>query len=499
LDFLLEVGRVLGYKSGVHDPRGNEVLAARVSAVMASIPLPEGLPLEADSWEQTPLVVQQVVVQLLAITQQQDARLRALEARLAELEARLQRNSRNSDRPPSSDPPYAKTKPGDERKGTPGAKPGHPGHRQVLLEPTERIEVQPPACGCGQIGFPEAHPYYTHQVIELPDIQMSVQHFVLYEARCPRCGRVRKAQLPPPVSSGYGPRFTALLGELSGRQRSSRSAVQVFCRSVLGVPISQGAIQRAVERVSEALRPHYEAIAVQARRAPVNYLDETGWYRHGVLAWLWVMVNPMVALFKVQESRSHAAFAALIAHWAGIVVSDGYTVYQHWVHGRQTCLAHLIRRARGLAERQDPELAWFGDRVMTELQRLVHWAEAPPTAGVVQAWYARLVHLLRRYRPRKDEAGTLARTLERELGALWTFVVEAGVEPTNNRAERALRFAVLWRKLMQGTYNAKGDRWVERILSVRETCRLRGTPTFPILVDAVTCYFNGQHPDVSWI
>jgi transposase len=95
------------------------------------------------------------------------------------------------------------------------------------------------------------------------------------------------------------------------------------------------------------------------------------------------MVNTTVALFKVQASRSHAAFEALIAHWAGIVVGNGYTVYQQWVYGRQTGLAHLIRRARNLAERQEPELAQFGGRVMTELPRLVHWAHAPPTAGAV--------------------------------------------------------------------------------------------------------------------
>jgi transposase len=100
------------------------------------------------------------------------------------------------------------------------------------------------------------------------------------------------------------------------------------------------------------------------------------------------------------------------------------------------------------------------------------------------------VHLLQQYRLQKDEAGTLARTLAREPSALWTFVVEAGVEPTNNRAERALRFAVLWRKMLQDTDNEKGDRWVERLLSVRETCRLRGLPTFPALVEAVTCDFN---------
>jgi transposase len=275
--------------------------------------------------------------------------------------------------------------------------------------------------------------------------------------------------------------------------------VQEFCTSVLGIPISRGAIQRAVDRVSEAIKPHYEAIATQARAVKVNYIDETAWYQHGVLAWLWVMVNPTVALFKVQASRSKAAFEALVERWAGILVSDGYGVYHHWLHGRQTCLAHLIRRARALAERCDPELAWFGGRVMTELQRLVHWATAPPTSGEVQTWYARMVHLLAQYGPRRDEAGTLARTLEREMGSLWTFVVEEGVEPTNNRAERALRFAVLWRKLMQGTYNEKGDRWVERILSLRETCRLRGMPTFPVLVDAVTSHFHGQRPDVSWI
>jgi transposase len=157
----------------------------------------------------------------------------------------------------------------------------------------------------------------------------------------------------------------------------------------------------------------------------------------------------------------------------------------------------LIRRARRLSERQEPELAWFGHRVLTELQRLVHWAHAPPTAGAVQTWYARMTHLLGHHRLRRDEAGTFARTLEREMGTLWTFVVDAGVEPTNNRAERALRFAVLWRWIMQGTYNAKGARWVERILSVRETCRLRGRPTFPVLVHAVRCCFNGQPPDIS--
>jgi transposase len=99
----------------------------------------------------------------------------------------------------------------------------------------EEILVKSKACACGQQEFPETTPYYTHQVIELPEIQMRVKHVVLLEARCPQCGRNIKAALPAEYRPGYGPRFTALIGELSGRQRDSRSAVQEFCRSVLGV------------------------------------------------------------------------------------------------------------------------------------------------------------------------------------------------------------------------------------------------------------------------
>ena len=211
------------------------------------------------------------------------------------------------------------------------------------------------------------------------------------------------------------------------------------------------------------------------------------------------MVNTPVAWCKVPASRNTAAFEALMARGAGILVSDGDGVYWQWLQARQTCVAQLSRRARGLSERKDPERAWLGRRVLAAWQRLVHWATAPPTAGDVQTWYARMVRLLNHYRARPDEAGTFARTLEREMGALWTFVVEAGVEPTNNRAERALRFAGLWRRMMHGSSNEKGDRWVERLLSLRETCRRRGRPTFPVLVDAVTCSFHGQQPDVSWI
>jgi transposase len=275
--------------------------------------------------------------------------------------------------------------------------------------------------------------------------------------------------------------------------------VQTFCASVLQVPLSLGAIQKVLDRVAQAIEPHYTAIATQARQAPINYIDETPWFLTNTLQWLWVMASDTVAFYMIHPHRSKEAFAALIDDWAGILVSDGYGVYQTWVQARQTCLAHLIRTARGLAERPSPDLAACGTWALAELQRLCHMATAPPTGGEWRAWYARLCKLIDQYHDRQDDAGRLVRRLLREMDSLWVFLVHYGVEPTNNRAERALRFGVLWRKRSLGTASEKGNRWVEHILSLKETCRLQARATYAVLVDAVTCFFQGQQSDLSWI
>ena len=454
--------------------------------------LPKGFPVSEEDWKKTPPAIRVLVLQ-------QHELIGQLMKRVDELETRLVQNSQNSSRPPSSDPPYQRDKRKSKGTGKPGAKKGHKGHQQSLLTPTEVVPVPPKPCECGCEAFENLRAFYTHQHIELPEIQMQVTHFVLQEGECTACGRTCKGVIPGGFQVGYGPRFTGLVGELSASQRSSRSAVKQFCQSVLGIAISSGGIQRCVDRVSEAILPYYMAIAQRARSMVVNFIDETSWYQHGVLAWLWVMANTSVAFFSIKASRSKQAFEELIGHWAGILVSDGYGVYRKWVNQRQTCLAHLIRKALGLAERKDPVIARFGERVASELRHLIQWANAPPTQGDVSTWYARMCHLIDRHRDRKDDAGRLARHLDREMAHLWVFLIEDGVEPTNNRAERALRFAVLWRRMMQGSFNEKGDRWVERILSLRETCRLRGLPTYSVLVKALTCSFQNRTPDVSWI
>jgi len=126
-------------------------------------------------------------------------------------------------------------------------------------------------------------------------------------------------------------------------------------------------------------------------------------------------------------------------------------------------------------------------------------AKAPPSVGEWQAFYARLIRLITLHEERKDDAGRFARRLRREIESLWTFLSEQGVDPTNNHAEWMLRFAVLWRKFSQGTSSEKGNRWVERILSLKQTCRLQKKTSFPVLVNALHAYFQGEEPDLAWL
>jgi transposase len=427
--------------------------------------------------------------------------LAQLQERVDTLEARLTQNSTTSSRPPSTDAPYKRsqqrTTSTTPRKA--GGKPGHPGYRQVLCPATTMRELRPARCAYGHTTFALITPYYTHQVIELPSIAMEVTHWVLYPGWCGGCGRWTKAQVPAEHAMGYGPRFRALMGELAGTYGNSRRMVQTFCASVLQVPISLGAIQKVIDGVAQAIEPHYTAIATQARHAPVNYIDETPWFLTNTLQWLWVMVSDSVAFYLIHPRCSQAAFAALIDDWAGLLVSDGYGVYQTWGAHRQTCLAHLLRTAQGLAERQHAALAACGTWALAERQRLCYMATAPPTGGEWRAWYARLCKLIDQYHDRQDDAGRFARRLLREMDSLWVFFAHYGVEPTNNRAERALRFGVLWRKRSLGTASTKGNRWVERSLSLKETCRLHARATYAVLVDAVSSFLQGHQSDLSWI
>jgi len=451
-------------------------------------------------WAATPDAVKEDFIRLEKTDILLLKKIKELEEELHQLKMRVNKDSTNSDKPPSSDNPYKPRPEKKNKKGRPGAKAGHRGHRQKLITPTEEIPLFPEVCQCGGNQFENNRPFYTHQEIELPEIQMGVTHFILHEGDCVDCGKTVKATLPKEHRTGYGPRLSSLIGDITGIQGNSRTTVQEFCRSVLKFEISLGTIQKVIDRISEAIEPHYQAIANRARKSDINGIDETPWKKNGILMYLWAMVNPKVAFFKIHKQRSKKAFLALIEDWKGILISDGYPVYQKWVNLRQTCLAHLIRTAKGLAEHPKRDIREFGENALEKLQQLCSMAKNKPNEKQWNDFYSGFIDLVcdnctRHY----DEAGQFARRLLKELDSLWVFLEVAGVEPTNNATERSLRFGVIWRKRSHGTRGEKGNRWVERILSLRQTACLRNLSCFDILVNAMNAYFKEQKPDLSWI
>ena len=143
-------------------------------------------PFSRKDWAETPETVKDFVLFLLKKNAE-------LEKRIVALEKKLNKNSNNSSKPPSSDSPYM-----EKPKKNKGKRKNRrrKGYQQKMLDPTEIKNLPPEACGCGNTKFDVTSPYYTHQVIDLPEIQMKVTHFVLHKGDCPCCGKVNKAVVP---------------------------------------------------------------------------------------------------------------------------------------------------------------------------------------------------------------------------------------------------------------------------------------------------------------
>ncbi len=209
-------------------------------------------------WDQTPSAVQAHLVAQDTKRHLLETQLQQMPQQVDQLQGRLDQTSSTSSKPPSSDSPFKKRKLRTS-SGKRGGQKGHPSTSPKLLEPTDVQVMLPPSCWCGHALVSAPTPYRTHQVLELPPIQVDVTHFILHQSTCLGCGQLLSAAVPPAHACGYGPRLSALIAEMAGIQGASRRLVQDFCHSVLRVPISLGAIQKVIDRTSQALLPHDEA------------------------------------------------------------------------------------------------------------------------------------------------------------------------------------------------------------------------------------------------
>lgn len=436
-----------------------------------------------------------------------EAQVAALQAEVAELRARLAQHSGNSSRPPSSDPPGAppRSKP-QPRGGKRGAQKGHKGHHRSRVPPErvdEALPHYPPACRrCGQDleSAPRVGDPVILQVAELPPVRAVVTEHYLFQLCCPHCHSHTRAELPAGVgASSFGPRLSALAALLAGRFRLSRRETCALLSDLLDVPPSLGGVQARVEETSQALRGTYREVRAAVRSSTAAHVDETGWRLRKERRWVWAAVTAGATLFRLGRRGSPDARRLLGSDFRGIVGSDRWGAYRQYPpEQRQLCWAHLKRDFQWLSEREG-EVGRLGVWGLAECGRLFALWGRFRAGEITRSQMARLLvpvrwrlgRLLKRGMELKGKARALCRDLTKLWPALWTWVHRTDVEPTNNVAERALRKPVLWRKGSFGSNSGRGLRFVERILTVGETCRQRGVGMLDYLTRAVQAHRSG--------
>jgi len=453
---------------------------------------------------QTP-EAQSIIRLLLARIAEQDRRIASLEAEVAA----LRKTPRNSSLPPSTEHPHAKPASQKEKSGRkPGGQSGHPKHERTLI-PTDQcqtvITVKPQACRrCGESLAGNDPQPLRHQVWEIPEIQPLVTEYQRHRLICPCCQQRTCAELPPGVPhSQAGPRLVALTALLMGCFKQSKRRVALFLEQVLNQPCSPGWVVKLQDQATAALTPVYKELAGQLPTEPVLGIDESPTKQAQTKSWLWTFVASTYTLFALRTTRAATVLQELLTDaFDGVVNCDRAKMY--WNIGRpQWCWAHLKRDFQALIDHPDHQVKRLGRDLMRPTKELFrHWARCRD--GTITR-----VGMLRLMRPIREEVNRLllrgvfsgnsklngmCEPLYNHRDWLWTFLDIDGVEPTNNGSERALRPAVIWRKLSFGTQSDKGSRFVETILTVVETCHKQSRNSFQYLAEAMQAHFARQQP-----
>jgi transposase len=435
-------------------------------------------------------------------------RIAALEQRVADLEARLQLNSTNSSKPPSSDPIGLKRKPPAPPTGRKsGGQPGHARAQRPLVPPEKlrsSTDCRPATCRrCAHPLTGDDPEPLIHQVADLPRVEPIVDEYRLHRLRCPGCGTTTCGTPPEEVPVGhFSPYTQAVLVTLAGAYRLSKRQIQQLTADLFGLTISTGMISKLEKHSAAALAEPYHELARSVLEAEAVNIDETGWREDRHKAWLWVTVTALATVFTIARHRSAAVARRLLGDKEDQVVSsDRFKSYDWlWAYWRQVCWSHLRRDFQAMIDRGGPGER-IGRRLLGLSDRLFEaWHQA--RNGVLEegAFQERILRLRPRVRRALEDgtkcscattARTCAEILRVEEG-LWNFAWFPGVEPTNNAAERALRHAVIWRRISGGTASESGSRFVERMLTVVATCRQQGRNVLEYLTSCFEADRRGQ-------
>lgn len=433
--------------------------------------------------------------------EQENARLREqlaerdrVIARLERRIASLEKDSSNSSKPPSSDPPSAaKPKPAPK----PRKKKRRRGHkrRQRVLLPADRLDLIRVHEDAGvnpdrweRVVADDGQPFF--RVLQQVEFDPDRRRFTFTEHRFAvhrhrKTGRMRTAARPVDLRGTggqlFGPGMRAWVCSMKIELHASVRGIQRFLRETLDLQVSTGYLSKVFAQAAEALGPAYDRIAEVVRSQPVLHADETGHKEAGVRSYTWVGTCAVAALFRVGVNRSTEQLEALVGSgFSGVLISDFYSSYRRFAREHEAvlsafCWAHLIREVKAVGQLPEKNAKIWSRSMRASIGELF------------RGWHQRSERICRRARDailRKcaawmpwanNEVAILQKRLREHASAYFRFIDTPGnletrrIEPTNNAAERELRALVLHRRVTQGTRGAAGRRWWERGWSVRAT------------------------------
>lgn len=295
-----------------------------------------------------------------------------------------------------------------------------------------------------------------------------------------------------------GPMLATFIASLAVRYRMSRPKIRELLNDWIGVSLSVGTIDRCIREVGIACSPVVEELIAELQSAEIIHLDETPWYEKGKYRWLWVAITNTIAVYQIGSRRKEELLCLITEAFVGWLVTDGYAAYSSYPK-RQHCLAHLIRKAIALTQALDQEVADLGQWLLEELRELIHTlATGDGEQDESDSHPARLYRVCRLATVTEHSK---LKALAWEILADWDAVVacfyNSQLPPTNNEAERALRHAVIARRISYGTRTSEGSLAYCSMLSIVETCRLRKVDPWSYLAQVITQARRGiKHPPI---
>jgi transposase len=431
-------------------------------------------------------------------------RITMLEKRIEELERLLGMNSRNSSKPPSSDPPGIPVELPMRRHRKRGARHGHQPHLRELLPEKyvkKHIHLKPDICTCGSTNIEETdHEPLRHQVVDIPPIEPQVTEYIQHIFQCRKCGELIYKPLPDDVKRKYfGPGVLAIVAVLTGMLNVSKRKALAMMNQVFSIPMSLGGLSNCEAQLAEALEQPYNEVAQHIRAQQVAHADETGWPRgNRQKGWLWTLCCSTAAFFMVHAHRGQDAAQKLLGTFTGVLHCDRWSGYNCFGGLRQLCWAHLKRDFQALSECKG-SMGQIGCELFLLAKHILYLRKRTRDGTLTwQTFQRRMKPLMERTEKLLAKGANCGQSLSgrcrriyNQRQYLWTFVKDVRVEPTNNLAERIVRQGVLWRKGSFGSQSERGGRYVERILTVCATCRLQGRSVIEYLRDVCHSYLNG--------